>query len=85
MGEKFTILIVDDEPDLRFIAGEFLKDSGYDVQEASNGCEALECLEVDSVGIDMVLTDLAMPVMNGVELIIQIQQIWERLKAANFG
>jgi CheY-like chemotaxis protein len=62
-----TILVVDDEPDLRFLLRRILTRAGYQVTEAGNGAAALE--EVRKIRPDLVMTDMKMPVMGGVELI----------------
>lgn len=61
------ILIVDDEPDLRFLMTRYLEAAGHEVREAGNGAAGLELLR--SERFDLVLTDIAMPVMAGPELI----------------
>ncbi len=62
-----TFLVVDDSPTMRRIVCNALREIGYtDVVEASDGVEALEKLEQDS--IDFVITDWNMPNMNGLEL-----------------
>jgi CheY-like chemotaxis protein len=63
---KQSILIVDDEFGLAEMLREMLRESGYDVTLAINGRLALEILGEEK--IDLVLTDLMMPVMDGVEL-----------------
>jgi CheY-like chemotaxis protein len=57
------VLIVDDEPDLRSIIGQVLREAGYAVASAANGAEALEQLRQQRP--DGVLLDLNMPVMDG--------------------
>lgn len=65
-----TILVVDDEAHQRNILQEFLSSTGdYEAITASSGKEALELLKAKDVSI--VLTDLSMPEMNGIELIKQ--------------
>lgn len=67
-----TILVVDDEPTLRSLASRVLARSGYVVEIASDGVEALERLaEVPSIGI--VLLDMLMPRMNGDETLRAIR------------
>jgi DNA-binding response OmpR family regulator len=66
------ILVVEDDPDLLGILGEFLIMQGADVVQALNGKEALEIL--NSKSFDLVLSDVQMPVMDGVELIRAIKQ-----------
>lgn len=61
------ILVVDDEESVRFILKQMLETGGYSVDVANNGQEALEALK--SSRFDMLITDINMPVMNGVELL----------------
>jgi two-component system, OmpR family, response regulator len=61
-----SIVIVDDDPHIRELAGVFLKREGFDILEASDGVEALGILE--SVKADMVIVDIMMPKMDGWEL-----------------
>jgi CheY-like chemotaxis protein len=63
---KKSILIVDDEFGLAEMLREMLRDSGYEVTLAINGRLALEILGEERV--DLVLTDMMMPVMDGAEL-----------------
>ena len=64
---KALILLVDDDIDLRGILHRFLERSGFSVATAGNGREALERLEIQRV--DLLLTDLMMPEISGIELI----------------
>ena len=68
------ILVVDDEPLTRFLIGSILKRHGYHVIEAANGLEAQEL--VSKWRFDLVITDLNMPKMDGVELALQINAKW---------
>ena len=61
-----SVLIVDDEFGLADITAELLREIGYDVALAINGKLGLESLAIDPV--DIVLTDLMMPVMDGPEM-----------------
>jgi two-component system, chemotaxis family, chemotaxis protein CheY len=66
----FTVLIVDDSPAMRSFVKRVLEMSGFDMSdchEAGNGKEALELLSGEWV--DVILTDINMPVMNGQELV----------------
>ena len=66
-----TILIVDDEMNYPLILGAVLEEEGYEVLSAGNGREALEILQNSDV--DLVLTDMIMPVMDGIELLKHIK------------
>ncbi|MFO7863406.1 MAG: response regulator [Salinivirgaceae bacterium] len=59
------ILIVDDIVINRVLLVELIKKLGYNYAQASNGKEALKCIETDQ--IDLILMDIEMPVMNGLE------------------
>jgi CheY-like chemotaxis protein len=59
------VLVVDDEPEVRQLLGEFLSGRGYGVFLAGSGTEALDALDVQRP--DLVLLDVAMPDMDGVE------------------
>jgi DNA-binding response OmpR family regulator len=65
---KETILVAEDEGDLREIVCEALKNSGYTVLQAGDGVEALEHIKSNQQSIDLVLTDTVMPRMGGREL-----------------
>jgi len=64
------VLIVDDEPEVRQVLQEFLSGRGYDVLVAESGSEALSMLGVDQP--DLVLLDVTMPGMDGVETLRRI-------------
>jgi CheY-like chemotaxis protein len=64
------VLVVDDEPEVRQILQEFLSDRGYEVTLAENGSTALAALDKDRP--DLVLLDVAMPGMDGVEALRRI-------------
>jgi CheY-like chemotaxis protein len=62
------VLLVEDDRDIRELLADLLRDEGYVVVEAANGAVALEALRADpSPRIDVILLDLMMPVMDGVE------------------
>jgi PAS domain S-box-containing protein len=73
-ADHATILVVDDNDAVRFIAGAFLRDAGYDVVEASGGQPALAVMR--SRPADLVVTDLAMPGMDGTQLAAQVRAEW---------
>ena len=67
-----TVLVVDDSAVDRKLAGACLKNCGFDVEFASNGAEALE--QIVRERPDMVLTDLVMPQVDGLELVSRIKK-----------
>ena len=64
-----TILLVEDEEGLRSLNARGLRSRGYTVIEASNGVEALEALEEKDGAIDLVVSDVVMPEMDGPTLL----------------
>ena len=60
------ILVVDDEPRVRDVTAETLRSAGYSVSEAPDGASALQLIGSDH--IDLMVTDFAMPGMNGADL-----------------
>ncbi len=64
------VLVVDDEPEVRQLLQDFLSGRGYDVLVAASGAEALEA--VDAQRPDVVLLDVAMPGLDGVETLRRI-------------
>ena len=64
-----TILLVEDEEGLRSLNARGLRSRGYTVIEASNGVEALEALEQKHGAIDLVVSDVVMPEMDGPTLL----------------
>jgi len=73
MAKPLTILIVDDTTDLRESLREFLSMEGYNVSTASNGEQALRMLTNGTLA-DLIITDVVMPVMDGIELIRTLRQ-----------
>lgn len=72
--KKIRALIVDDSSVMRKIVERSLRQAGIDfseVKEASNGAEALGAL--GSGGVDLILCDINMPVMDGIEFLQQLQ------------
>jgi len=63
-----TILLTEDEQDVREVAREFLESGGYKVIEARDGKEALQLVEKHPGTIDLLVTDMVMPGMTGQEL-----------------
>ena len=67
MARPVTILVVDDEPPIRRLLRTSLTAQGYDVIEAESGAAALEAVERD--GPDLLILDLGLPDMSGLEVI----------------
>lgn len=70
-GRKLTTLVVEDSVSMRKLIGFTLKQAGHDVIEEANGQDALTRLE--GLKVDLVITDLNMPVMDGISLIRAIR------------
>ena len=65
---KWTILLAEDEEMVRMLAIEIFQEAGYTVLDAQNGAAALAICDRHEGGIDLLVTDLVMPGMNGIEL-----------------
>jgi two-component system cell cycle sensor histidine kinase/response regulator CckA len=68
-----TILLAEDEQDVREVAREFLESGGYTVIEAHNGAEALRLAIEHKTAINLLVTDMVMPGMTGKELARRLQ------------
>lgn len=80
-GNGEHVLVVEDEPTLREIVSEVLREYGYLVSEAQDGNEALLAFRTASTPVDLVVTDLVMPGgMTGVELAEQLTRTTPELK-----
>ncbi len=76
-GER--VLIVDDEPFILETARDLLEEAGYDVLTASNGREALDFFTSGAPPVDVLLTDLMMPEMDGIALIRHLRERYPHL------
>jgi diguanylate cyclase (GGDEF)-like protein len=74
MAKDIRILIVDDEPTVRNVLSQVLEDDGFETTEAANGEEALACLKKEP--FSLVITDIMMPGMTGIELLVKIKQLY---------
>ncbi|MFH2219561.1 MAG: sigma-54 dependent transcriptional regulator [Pseudomonadota bacterium] len=72
-----TVLIVDDEKNYPFILGAVLQEEGFETLAANSGQDALDILKDSDV--DLVLTDVKMPVMDGIQLLERIKEIEQDL------
>ena len=68
-----TILLVEDEEGLRSLNARGLRSRGYSVIEASNGIEAMEALEQKNGAVDLVVSDVVMPEMDGPTLLREMR------------
>ncbi len=75
-----TILLVEDEEGLRGLNARGLRSRGYTVVEASNGVEALEMFEEQNREIDLVVSDVVMPEMDGPTLLKEMRALNPELK-----
>ncbi len=71
MTKKF--LVVDDSASMRQLVSSTIKDAGYEVLDAENGMDALS--KLNNGKFDMVITDLNMPDMDGIELIKKLRSL----------
>ncbi|MHB8057316.1 MAG: ATP-binding protein [Desulfuromonadaceae bacterium] len=70
-----TILLAEDEEQVKSIAIILLQELGFTVLDAANGKEALELYQQNAADITLVVTDMGMPVMNGYELFYKLKQL----------
>jgi len=72
--KKGKVLIIDDENIVRVSCERTLSPEGYEVRLAQNGLDGLKMLEQE--GFDIVLTDLKMPDMDGIEILRKVKEGW---------
>ncbi len=75
-----TILLVEDEDAVRAFGSRALISRGYEVHEASSGVEALEVMEEHGQEIDLVVSDVVMPEMDGPTLLVELRKSYPDLK-----
>ncbi len=73
-----TILIIEDDDDLRMTIAELLEMQGYAVLQASNGCKGLDLVHTRS--IDLIITDIFMPDKDGLEVIRELKKGYPHIK-----
>ncbi len=75
------VLVVDDEPDVRKVVRMTLEKAGYDVIEAEDGEKAIEAINKgeNPLILDVIISDIRMPKINGVEAINYFQQQYPRV------
>ncbi len=74
VGKQVRILVVDDEVTVRLVLQRIVEEAGYDVVTAANGQEALDKMSQLNAGV--VLLDIKMPGMSGMEVLQQITTNW---------
>jgi two-component system, response regulator, stage 0 sporulation protein F len=75
--KDIRILLVDDEENIRFLFREELEEEGYQIELASNGFEAIE--KVKSSEFDLVVMDIKMPGMDGIQALNEIKNLHKDL------
>jgi len=75
-----TILVIDDEKEVRELVSEMLRFYGYTVLEAPNASNAFTIYEKHKDTIDLILTDIVMPQMSGIEFANKIRPVYPRNK-----
>ncbi|MDX2129893.1 MAG: PAS domain S-box protein [Chloroherpetonaceae bacterium] len=80
-GGNEKILIVEDEAYLRGMLSRMLRSKGYEIIEASNGQEAIQVYQENEDSIDLVLTDMGMPTLDGFGLLMELKKINPQLRA----
>ncbi len=81
LGGTETVLLAEDEPLVRKLMAQVLRDQGYQVMEAGTGQEALDIFQsVEENSIKLLLTDVVMPQMGGVELAQRVTDIQPNIK-----
>jgi two-component system chemotaxis response regulator CheY len=73
VGKVRKILIVDDSISMRQMVGYTLRQGGFEVIEAEHGQDAIDKLE--GIVVDLIITDLNMPVMDGITLIQNVRKL----------
>ncbi|MBZ0217825.1 MAG: response regulator, partial [Fimbriimonadaceae bacterium] len=80
MTGEGVLLLVEDDNAVRSIAARVLSSRGYTVHEAESGAEALELIDEDGLKVDLVLSDVMMPEMDGPTLLKEMRKREENIK-----
>ena len=78
-GQGKTVLLIDDEEMVINISEMMLKKLGYEVLKAHNGSEGIQLFETNKYRIDLIISDLEMPKMNGWEVLNKLREIDPRV------
>ena len=74
---RARVLIVDDDDDVRLVAAAMVEEAGYEVESAGGGAAALAALEASD--FQLLVTDVVMPGMSGVDLVRRVREKWPAL------
>jgi len=75
-----VVLVLDDESSIRSVIRKSLEPLGYQVIEAANGSEAVAMCDRREQPIDLLITDIVMPLMNGPELVERLARSWPGMR-----
>jgi two-component system cell cycle sensor histidine kinase/response regulator CckA len=81
-GAGETVLVVDDEESIREITRATLEKFGYRVLTAADGAEAFDVFKQNQTSVDVILTDVMMPVLDGAGLVKKVREIDPKVKIA---
>ena len=76
--KSLAILVVDDHPIMREVVCQILEDAGHQVRDAGDGQEALR--KLSAARFDLVVTDIVMPEMDGIELIGEMRRRYPEVR-----
>ena len=76
--KSLSILVVDDHPIMREVICQILEDAGHDVRSAGEGREAIRTLS--AARFDLLVTDIVMPEMDGIELIGEVRRRYPEMR-----
>src|SRR5260370_416911 len=79
-GKQLVITVVDDNPAILQLVAGVLRMQGYRVLEAESGAEALDAAEHHDKPVDLLLTDIDMPGMDGISLWQEVRERWPETK-----
>lgn len=74
MTSAATVLVVDDDEDIRITLADVIEHLGYQAQTAEHGAEALAILQREPVRPSLILLDMMMPVMDGAAFLAELQK-----------
>ncbi len=78
-GSQWTVLCVDDEPNVLSSLRRLFRSSGYRFLSAGSGADALALLEREAEAVDLIISDMRMPNMDGAQLLAEVRRRWPRI------